>query len=111
MEASLGVDRVEDVTAQLLGGASRFEVAAFRMAVGSYLLAVRQPSERAAIDGIWSGGYWRPLVWAWAPLQWELAQRLTAQEAAGEPLEPFPGHGGAAADELRGSDGAPTVSA
>src|SRR3712207_6991534 len=42
---------------------------------------------------MWSGGHWRPLVGAWAPLQWELALRLTAQDAAGAVLEPFPGHG------------------
>jgi hypothetical protein len=82
---SLDCDRAEDVTAERLG-ASRWQVAAFRCAVFSYML--RWPvTERAAIDAVRNRGDWRTMVAEYADEQLDLADRLTGEgdSAAGSP--------------------------
>ena len=74
--------RLEDVTAELLGGASRHELTAFKHAVVQH--AFRQSLPYAdAIAALWSGGDWRKTVAREAAPEWADAQRLTAAEAAG----------------------------
>jgi hypothetical protein len=74
--------RLEDVTAELLGGASRHELTAFKRAVVQH--AFRQSLPYAdALAALWSGGAWRAAVAREAAPEWAEAQRLTAEEAAG----------------------------
>jgi hypothetical protein len=82
-------ERVEDVTAEQLGGASRHESTAFTYAVVRH--AVRQsPPLHSAARAAADGSDWRTAVaWATAP-EWEVAQRLTAEEAAAGTLAPPP---------------------
>jgi hypothetical protein len=70
----------QDVAARHLGGASRFEVALFRTAVWEYQLA-ETVTEAVALQAVWAGGDWRAVVRARYPLEWGIAQRLTAQAA------------------------------
>jgi hypothetical protein len=82
--------RLEDVTAELLGGASRHELTAFKYAVVQH--AFRQSLPYAdAIAALWSGGDWRKAVARETAPQWEIAQGLTAQDAAGAARDPLPG--------------------
>jgi hypothetical protein len=73
------VDRVEDVTEEHLGGASRFELAAFQLTVWEYQQAAHVPPW-TAIAVVWDGGNWREMVAQRQWLQWTIAQRLTAEE-------------------------------
>ena len=82
MNTPLPAERLEDVTAELLGGASRHELTAFKRAVVQH--AFRQSLPYAdAIAALWSGGAWRAGVAREAAPAWADAQRLTAEEAAG----------------------------
>jgi hypothetical protein len=67
------------VTAEHLGGATRFELAAFRMACVEYLLDAEVP-HWTAIAVTYDAGTWREGVGERCPLAWQLAQRLTAEE-------------------------------
>jgi hypothetical protein len=73
------VARVEDVTTEHLGDASRFELAAFKLAVWEYQLAAEVP-EWTALAVVWDDGNWREIVAERQWLQWTIAQRLTAEE-------------------------------
>lgn len=73
------VHRVEDVTQEHLGGASRYELAAFQTAVMEYILDAEVPTW-TAIAVIWDAGNWRAVMAERCWLQWQLAQRLTAAE-------------------------------
>jgi hypothetical protein len=46
--------------------------------------------EPTAVGVIWNGGDWRSMVADYAAEHWQVAVRLTQQEAAGAPLGPFP---------------------
>ncbi len=70
------VARLEDVTSEHLGGASRYELDAFGPAVMEDLLDA-QVDEWTALAGAWDGGAWRAFVAERCPLAWQLAQRLT----------------------------------
>jgi hypothetical protein len=80
----LGIDRLDDVTADLLG-ASQHELAAFHMAVMGYILARERVTYREAIEAMWANGDWRRMVSEWVPLQWERARQATAADALVEP--------------------------
>jgi hypothetical protein len=97
------VARVEDVTAEHLGSASLFEVAVFQSAVIEYLLA-EAVTLRAALTAIWAAGAWREVVAERCPVQWTIAQRLTAEERERRPLTPgsHPGYGVSANPGRRG---------
>jgi hypothetical protein len=73
--------RVEDVTAALLGGASRHELTAFKYAVVQHAFRQSLPYA-AAIAAMWADGAWRAAVARETTPQWEEAVRLTAAEAA-----------------------------
>jgi hypothetical protein len=75
----IDVARVEDVTTEHLGGAARYELAAFKLAVWEYQLAAEVP-EWTALAVVWDGGNWREIVAERQWLQWMIAQRLTAEE-------------------------------
>jgi hypothetical protein len=75
-------ERVEEVTAELLGGASRHELTAFKYAVVRHAFRQALPYA-AAIAAMWSDGDWRTAVARETGPQWAEAQRLTAEEAAG----------------------------
>ncbi|HVG99087.1 MAG TPA: hypothetical protein VNK05_19430 [Chloroflexota bacterium] len=81
-------ETVEGVTAEALG-ASRWELEAFRTAVLRYILR-DEVDEPTAVGVIWNGGDWRSMVADYAAEHWQVAVRLTQQEAAGAPLGPFP---------------------
>jgi hypothetical protein len=81
------VARIEDVTTEHLGGASRWELAAFQSAVLELVLDIEVP-EWTAIAVVWDGGGWREVVAERCWLQWSIAQRLTAEEREGRPLTP-----------------------
>ncbi len=70
-----------------LGGASRFELDAFGMAVMEDVLDA-QVDTWTALAVAWDGGAWREFVAERCPLAWQLAQRLTTQEREGLPLTP-----------------------
>ncbi len=70
----------QDVASRHLGGASRFEVALFRSAVWEHQLA-ETVTEAVALQAVWAGGDWRAVVQERYPLEWSIAQRLTAQAA------------------------------
>ena len=74
--------RVDDVTEEHLGGASRFELAAFQTACLELILDITVP-EWTAICVIWDDGNWREVVAERCWLQWTIAQRLTAEEREG----------------------------
>jgi hypothetical protein len=86
MGETLGIDRAEDVTTEDLGGASRWQLAAFRVAVLQYELHARC-SEAEAIDAIWAGGRWQEQVAVWADLQLDVADRITGTAPSGGPSE------------------------
>jgi hypothetical protein len=79
--------RIEDVTQEHLGGASRFELAAFQTAVLEYVLDAHV-SIRTATLVIYDEGNWREVVAERCWLQWSIAQRLTREEREGRPLTP-----------------------
>ena len=85
MATPVDVARVEDVTPEHLGGASQWELDAFGIAVLEYILDA-QVDEWTAICIAWDGGAWRAFVAERCPLAWQLAQRRTAEERAGNPL-------------------------
>jgi hypothetical protein len=91
-ETSPPADRAEGVSAGALG-ASRWELEAFRTAVLRYMLR-DEVDERTAAGVVWNGGDWRPMVAELAGEHWQIAVRLTQQEAAGLPLEAFPAPAG-----------------
>ena len=71
--------RVEDVTAEHLGGASRFELAAFQMCCLELILDIEVPPWMA-LAVVWDSGAWREVVAGRCPLAWRLAQQHTAEE-------------------------------
>jgi hypothetical protein len=73
------VVHIEDVTTEHLGGASRYELAAFKLAAWEYQQAAHVPAW-TALAVIWDGGNWREMVAERQWLQWTLAQRRTAEE-------------------------------
>jgi hypothetical protein len=79
MPTPIDVARVEDVTEEHLGGASRFELAAFKLAVYEDELAAEVPIW-TALAVVWDGGNWREIVAERQWLQGTIAQRLTAEE-------------------------------
>ena len=79
--------RVEDVTTEHLGGASRWELAAFQTACLELVLDLTVP-EWTAICVTWDDGNWREMVAERCWLQWTIAQRRTAEEREGRPLTP-----------------------
>jgi hypothetical protein len=87
----LPAERLEDVTAALLGGASRHELTAFKHAVVQHAFRQSLPYA-AAIAALWSDGDWRAAVARETAPEWAAAQRLTAEEAAGT-LAPPPATG------------------
>jgi hypothetical protein len=60
-------------------------------AVASWRAFRQSLSYADAIDAKWSGGDWRKVVARGTAPQWEMAQSLTAQEAAGAGRDPLPG--------------------
>ena len=94
MATPVDVARVEDVTSEHLGGASRWELAAFGMAVLEYILDTGV-DEWTALAVAWDGGAWREFVAERCLLAWPLAERLTREEREGLPLTPgsHPGPG------------------
>jgi hypothetical protein len=64
--------RVEDLTAEHLGGATRRELAAFRVAALQLELHL-EVAERVAIVLRYGDGTWRERVAERVPLQWGLA--------------------------------------
>jgi hypothetical protein len=87
MATPVDVARVEDITQEHLGGASRFELAAFQIAVLEYMLDA-PVDEWTAICVVWDDGNWREVVADRCRVQWTIAQRLTAEEREGRPLTP-----------------------
>jgi hypothetical protein len=64
--------RVEDVTTEHLGGASRWELAAFQTACLELVLDITV-DEWTAIGVIWDAGNWRAMVAERCPVAWQLA--------------------------------------
>jgi hypothetical protein len=65
------VQRVEDLTADHLGGATPRELAAFRVAVLQTVLHL-EVAERVALLLVYGDGDWRERVAERVPLQWGL---------------------------------------
>ena len=83
MATPIDVDRVQDVTAEHLGGvasqASRFELAAFQMAVYEYAQAVEVPLWTAILL-VYDGGHWREVVAERCWSKWQIALCRTEEE-------------------------------
>jgi hypothetical protein len=78
------VRRVEDVTPELLGGATAQELAAFRMAALQQVLRL-ECAERTAILLLYADGDgWRERVADLVPVQWGLIEGTVARQPGTE---------------------------
>jgi hypothetical protein len=87
------VQRAEDLTAELLGGASEAEVAAFRMATLQTVLHLECTERTALLLLYGDGDGWRARVAERCPLQWGLLTGTIARQPGTGPLERPTGEG------------------